>query len=197
MFVFGLLVCISNTNCFILLSTLFFLKEDKYYDQIHLIPSSFRAYSYLYLNGAGLLFPVPCMPRKNCIQIRISSSLLSSSLSLICSLSPPVIFKKSVIYYQFPTFFNPRFPLVSNSSLVRFLHIVLTNQRTNHLSHLCLKPLIFLVGVQPTFNTNILQLSSSALFPPSVLGNPLLPTPLHCALIFKLRKMYLPSSFFS
>lgn len=68
---------------------------------------------------------------------------------------------------------------------------------SNHLSHLCLKPLVFLVGVQPTFNTNILQLSSSALFPPSVLGNPLLLTPLHCALIFKLRKMYLPSFFFS
>lgn len=124
MFVFELLFCISTTICFVLLSILFFLREDKYSDLIHLIPSSFRAYSYLYLNGAGLLFPVLCMPRKNCIQIHLSSSLLSSSLSLICSLSTPIIFKKPVIYYQFPTFFNPHFPLVSNSSLVRFLHFV-------------------------------------------------------------------------
>lgn len=192
MFVFELLFCISTTICFVLLSILFFLREDKYSDQIHLIPSSFRAYSYLYLNGAGLLFPVPCMPRKNCIQIRLSSSLLSSSLSLICSLATPIIFKKPVIYYQFPTFFNPHWFLTALWLGFYTLFIC-----SNHLSHLCLKPLVFLVGVQPTFNTNILQLSSSALFPPSVLGNPLLLTPLHCALIFKLRKMYLPSFFFS
>lgn len=78
--------------------------------------------------------------------------------TLLLSL-PSVLFKKQMICPQFLTFFNPLLRQLFDYRKGHY-NLFLSSK---HLSHLCLKPLVFPVGVRWTFNTNIPPLSPFSL----------------------------------